>query len=192
MIKLLVPFIIFLLGLYISLNYSSHSFKDGFVGDDDNCPDLLVQQGTELHLLNTKKAKIPGVNPIKFENLEEYVEYLDWQNYHGIKCPVLHFQKQYDAQGQEIYKIKDYISDELDLPISQKYDAEISELMDANYNGNKNLHFQGYDKDNQYIGQYNKLDQKFNEDCKGINLNAMHTCWSGEEASKNAFPDKIN
>ena len=29
MIKLLVPFIVFLLGLYISLNYSSHSFKDG-------------------------------------------------------------------------------------------------------------------------------------------------------------------
>ena len=67
-----------------------------------------------------------------------------------------------------------------------------SELMDANYNGNKNLHFQGYDKDNQYIGQYNKLDEKFNENCKGLNLNAMHTCWSGEEASKSALPGKIN
>ena len=73
MIKLLVPFIIFLLGLYISLNYSSHSFKDGFVGDDDNCPDLLVQQGTELHLLNTKKAKIPGVNPIIIKSLESHI-----------------------------------------------------------------------------------------------------------------------
>ena len=82
MIKLIVPFIIFLIGVYISLNYSSQSFKDGFSSDTGDCPDLLIQQGTELHLLNTKKARIPGVNPVKFDNLEEYIEYLDWQNYH--------------------------------------------------------------------------------------------------------------
>ena len=190
MIELLVPLIVFLLGLYISLKYTSRSFKDGFIDKNDNCPDLLIQQGTELHLPNTRKAKIPGVNPVKFKNLEEYVEYLDWQNYHGIKCPVLHFQKQYDAQGQEIYKIKDNIAEQLDSPITQKYEAEVSELMDANYNGNINLHFQGYDKDNQYIGQYNKLDKKYEQDYNDMNINAMHTSWSGEQASKNAFPDK--
>ena len=192
MIKLIVPFIIFLIGVYISLNYSSQSFKDGFSSDTGDCPDLLIQQGTELHLLNTKKARIPGVNPVKFDNLEEYIEYLDWQNYHGIKCPVLHFEKQYDVQGQEIYRIKDNVSDELDLPISKKYDGELSNLIDANYNGNNTSHFQGYDKDNQYVGQYNKLDKNFKQECKGKNLNAMHTCWSGEEASKAEFPDKIN
>ena len=47
MIKLIVPFIIFLIGVYISLNYSSQSFKDGFSNETGDCPDLLIQQGTE-------------------------------------------------------------------------------------------------------------------------------------------------
>ena len=55
---------------------------------------------------NTKLAEIPGVNPITFDNLEEYVEFLDWQKSQGIRCPVLFLQKSIDSQGESIYSIR--------------------------------------------------------------------------------------
>lgn len=172
--------VMFLSGLYISCKYSSKQFNEGF-NVRENCPDLLVQKGSELHLLNSKKAEIPGVNPIKFNNLEEYTEFLDWQNNVGIHCPVLFFQKGYDAQGYGVYRIK---NDPIDDPIYNK-------VIDGNIDLKINKHFQGYDKDNQYIGQFNDLDSKFYENGKS-SLNAMNTNWLGEELSKSAFPDKNN
>ena len=68
----------------------------------------------------------------------------------------------------------------------------ISDIIDANNNGENNLHYQGFDKDNQYIGQFNHLDKFFETDCKKNTVNAMHTCWAGEGRSKSIFPDKIN
>ena len=187
--NLIVGITIFLLGLYVSCHYTSKSFKDGFYSKSD-CPDLLVQNGDGLQLLNSNKAKIPGVNPIRFNNLEEYVEFLNWQNGVGIKCPVLYFEKHYDAQGSEIYKIKDSPFDNIDLPENKK--MPISDIIDANNNGENNLHYQGFDKENQYIGQFNHLDKLFETDCKKNTVNAMHTCWAGEGRSKSIFPDKIN
>jgi len=187
--NLIVALTIFLLGLYVSCRYTSKSFKDGFYNKSD-CPDLLVQNGDGLQLLNSNKAKIPGINPVRFNNLEEYVEFLHWQNGVGIKCPVLYFEKNYDAQGSEIYKIKDSPFDNIDLPENKK--MPISDIIDANKNGKDNLHYQGYDKDNQYIGQFNHLDKFFETDCKKNTINAMHTCWKGEGRSKSVFPDKLN
>ena len=187
--NLIVAFTIFLLGFYVSCRYTSKSFKDGFYNKSD-CPDLLVQNGDGLQLLNSNKAKIPGINPVRFNNLEEYVEFLHWQNGVGIKCPVLYFEKHYDVQGSEIYKIKDSPFDNIDLPENKK--MPISDIIDANKNGKDNLHYQGYDKDNQYIGQFNRLDKFFEADCKKNSINAMHTCWAGEERSKSVFPDKLN
>ena len=55
--------------------------KEGFrkVDSKKSCPDLLVQKGTKIYLYNTNRAEVPGVNPITFNNLEEYTEFLDWQ-----------------------------------------------------------------------------------------------------------------
>ena len=186
--NLILAFTIFLLGLYVSCRYTSQTFKDGFYSKS-NCPDVLVQNGDGLQLLNSNKAKIPGVNPVKFNNLEEYVEFLQWQNGVGIKCPVLYFEKHYDVQGSEIYKIKDSPFDNIDLPENKK--MPISDIIDANKNGKDNLHYQGFDKDNQYIGQFNKLDKFFESDCKKKSINPMHTCWVGEGISKSRFPDKL-
>jgi len=66
--NLIVAFTIFLLGLYVSCRYTSKSFKDGFYNKSD-CPDLLVQNEDGLQLLNSNKAKIPGINPVRFNNL---------------------------------------------------------------------------------------------------------------------------
>ena len=70
------------------------------------CPNVLVQKGTVLFLYNTKLAPVPGVNPIRFENLEEYVEFMEWLRGQGIKCPVLFLQHSVSAQGESIYSIR--------------------------------------------------------------------------------------
>ena len=70
------------------------------------CPNLLIQKNKEIYLYNTKLAEVPGVNPIKFKNLEDYNEFLDWQKSQGIRCPVLYLQKSYNTQGQSVYKIR--------------------------------------------------------------------------------------
>jgi hypothetical protein len=179
MIKLMTILVIFILGLALHSAYKYKNHKEGF-DSKPRCPNLLIQKGSEIHLLNTKTAKIPGVNPIKFNNLEEYSEFVDWQNSVGIKCPVLHFQKSYNTQGYGVYKINK-------SPIEMPYEDEI---IDANINGGKNKHYQGFDTHNQYIGQYNKLD-KIVDECKNPSTNAMLTCWGGEEFSRNAYP-KLN
>jgi hypothetical protein len=51
-------------------------------------------------------AKVPGVNPVEFDNLEDYTEFLDWQRSQGIRCPVLFLQFSYNAQGDPTYKIR--------------------------------------------------------------------------------------
>ena len=87
MLKFLIITIVFLLGLYFTCKYTSQDIIEGFDLNTNSCPNILIQKGTELYLHNSKKAKIPGVNPIKFNNLEDYVEFLDWQRSQNIKCP---------------------------------------------------------------------------------------------------------
>ena len=66
-IKLAIIASIFLLGLYFVSTRKSGLIKitETFKGND--CPNLLIKKGKELHLTNTKKAKVPGVNPIIFK-----------------------------------------------------------------------------------------------------------------------------
>ena len=67
--KLIIIAIIFILGLLFCCNYKHSDFKEGFQSSSE-CPNLLVQKGKELHLIYSNKARIPGVNPIKFKNLD--------------------------------------------------------------------------------------------------------------------------
>lgn len=70
------------------------------------CPNLLIQKGTTLYLHNTNLAAIPGVNPIRFDNLEEYIEFIEWLRSQGIKCPILFLQHSINAQGESVYNIR--------------------------------------------------------------------------------------
>jgi hypothetical protein len=76
---------------------------EGFSSGGARCPNLLVQKGCKFYLTNTKLARVPGVNPVEFQNLEEYTEFLAWQRGAGIRCPVLYLQESYDAQGNRVY-----------------------------------------------------------------------------------------
>ena len=119
--KLFVIFCVFLLGAYVTSKHGPVSDKqiEGFENDDgagsssmiggvgeSRCPNMLIQKGTTLFLYNTKVAAVPGVNPIRFENLEEYVEFMDWLRGNGIKCPVLFLQHSVSTQGESVYSIR--------------------------------------------------------------------------------------
>ena len=80
--------VIFLAGMYTTLNYNSVQFKEGFEGQT-RCPDVLIQDGEQLILKNSSLAEVPGVNPVRFKNLEEYADFVQWQRSQGIHCPVL-------------------------------------------------------------------------------------------------------
>ena len=111
MYKLIVIGLVFLLGLYFisqSNNIETFTTDSSTSGEKiaENCSDVLIQKGSALFLYNSKRADIAGVNPIRFENLEEYVEFTEWQRSQGILCPILFLQHAYNAQGDSVYKAR--------------------------------------------------------------------------------------
>lgn len=88
---------------------NTSSIIEGYINSADNkkgfsCPDILLQKGIRYFLYNSKLAIVPGVNPIEFQNLEDYTEFMEWQRSKGIRCPVLFLQYSYNAQGDPVYK----------------------------------------------------------------------------------------
>ena len=111
--KILFFIAIFLGGMYFYTQYTGSKQIEGLTTMDGElrCPNLLIQKGSKYFLYNSNIAKVPGVNPIEFNNLEEYVEFLEWQRGAGIRCPVLYLQNTYDAQGERVYKIRPSVTE---------------------------------------------------------------------------------
>lgn len=173
MYREIIIIIVFLAGLIFCFSgkqntgkQNKKTIKENFIGTN-NCPNLLLQSGNEIFLFNSNRAHIPGVNPIKFNNLDEYVEFMKWQKQVGIKCPVLYLQHTYDAQNNLGWRP---LSNPLEpnagmltgpMPGSNQetllYDAN---RLDPPYN---EADFPAYDPENQYIGDSTPLDKMFNE-----------------------------
>ena len=102
--------IVFLAGIYFVAMYDTKTATEAFTVAP-RCPNMLIQKGSRFYLYNSNLAEVPGVNPIEFENLENYVEFIDWQRSQGIRCPVLYLQQSYDAQGQEVYKVRPSVTE---------------------------------------------------------------------------------
>uniref|UniRef100_A0A6C0D1R7 Uncharacterized protein n=1 Tax=viral metagenome TaxID=1070528 RepID=A0A6C0D1R7_9ZZZZ len=70
---------------------------EGFDNSNDQivnkCPTNLIKDGDKLLLYNPKLAKVPGVNPIHFNSLDEYSRYVEWQRANKVHCPVLKLDK---------------------------------------------------------------------------------------------------
>ncbi len=188
----IISIIIFLIGLYyICFNNTNYIESFDSAAVEKSCPDVLIQKDKELHLFNSKKAKIPGINPIIFHNLEEYVEFLEWQRSQGIYCNVLYLRQSYDAQGTEVYAMRPSPTDQqggLNYLPQEMADPSKSKLIDANrsdppYNTNS---YPGFDQDNQYIGLETPLDNITNSKANTISPNPMDSNWGG-----NAYTQKL-
>ena len=171
---------IFLMGLLFCSSYKHSDVVENFKsGGSSQCPNILVQRGDKLMLLNTKKGKIPGINPIYFNNLEEYTEFIQWQQAMKIKCPILYFQQTYTTQGEKGFRmLPDPIEKQAGLPSSHL--AQRQPLYDAGHDDppyNKNS-YPGADPDDQNIGVYTPLDKLYHSG-KRTSDNAMDTNWGG-------------
>ena len=205
--------VLFLIGLYICANYTREDLiREGFVPKGDmpppldksdspnhNCPNVLVQKGPKLFLYNSRKGPIPGVNPIQFENLEEYVEFTKWLKNQNIKCPILFLQHSYDAQDKPVYQFRpDPIDLQGGLPSNHKLNLDAENafsmrhpkevpLMDAGReNGDFNKgSYPSFDEANQYVGIDCPLDKMFNEkELARLSDNPMDSNWGGVKFSR--------
>jgi len=175
------------------MSYTSKDFREGF--DSGNCPNLLIQKGKELHLVNTTKAEVPGVNPITFQNLEDYVEYMEWMKANNIDCPVLFLQQTYNTQGERGYRIlPDPLDPQAGLPSNMDGMVTVAPLTklsnadrdDPPYNSNN---FPGFDPQNQYSGLFTPLDQIECTKESGVD-NPMCNNWNPEIASDHLLQGK--
>ena len=203
--------VVFLIGLYFYAKNAdptnAEGLTNGTTSDYSKCPNLLIQKGSRFYLYNSKKAQVPGVNPIEFDNLEDYTEFLDWQRSQGVRCPVLYLQESYDPQGNRVYKARPSVSEpQGGLPPSSQAPKGIASqkppimetalepvgdlaypnptlLVDATRNDppyNQNS-YPAYDQTSYYVGTTSPLDEmNFKQQSKGvISPNPMDPNWGG-------------
>ena len=201
--------LVFLIGLYFYAKCSDPKYAEGLTNNTSQvprCPDLLIQKGSKFFLYNSKVAQVPGVNPIEFENLEDYTEFLDWQRSQGIRCPVLYLQETYDAQGSRVYKVRPSVSEpQAGLPPSSASPIGIGSqvqpinetslepvgdlaypnptlLVDATRNDppyNKNS-YPAYDQSDYYVGTTTPLDgMNYQQERAPVSPDPMDPNWGG-------------
>lgn len=197
----LLALLVFLIGVYFYAKCADPKYTEGFTGQ--RCPDLLIQKDSRFYLYNSKLAQVPGVNPIEFDNLEDYTEFLDWQRSQGIRCPVLYLQATYDAQGNRVYKARPSVSEpQAGLPPSTLPPIGIASsgtppmlqtseqvlhpnptlLVDAAHNDPPYnwKGYPGYDQTSYYVGTTTPLDEMdAKQEQAPISPNPMDPNWGG-------------
>lgn len=198
--------IVFLIGLFFYAKTANPKYSEGLTNNLYNqrrCPNLLIQKGSRFYLYNSKLAQVPGVNPVEFDNLEDYTEFLDWQRSQGIRCPVLYLQESYDPQGNRVYKSRPSVSEpQAGLPpsIASSSGNMIMEsslgnpnalaypnptlLVDATRNDPPYNHnsYPAYDNTDYYVGTTTPLDGmniKQSLPTSGPSPDAMAPNWGG-------------
>jgi len=204
--KLIAILVAFLIGLYFCATHKHEDVVENFISGGYDCPNLLIQRGDSIMLLNRNKAIVPGVNPIRFGSLEEYVQFLKWQRSAGIRCPVLYFKQTYDTQGKMGYRmlpgpfdsnagLPSYMAANKHPHYNESGGAMLSPLA-AEMSGGQGvparlLHdatrddkpynqntYSGFDGDNQNIGTYTPLDKLFHSNA-AKSANPFDVNWAG-------------
>jgi hypothetical protein len=180
--------IIFFGGLYFYSYYANKpNLLEGLTTNNGElrCPNLLIQKGSKYYLYNSNIAQVPGVNPIEFNNLEEYTEFLEWQRGAGIRCPVLYVQNSYDAQGERVYKVRPSVTElEGGLPPTTPVSLPLkyTQLVDATRNDTPYNQggYPAYDQSSYYVGSITPLDMIKNSDYNMLySDNPMDPNWGG-------------
>lgn len=200
---LILIFAFFMLGLYYYANsykyYENMENKENkpITHSNVRCPNMLIEKDGGYYLYNSKLAIVPGVNPIKFNSLEEYSEFIEWQNSQNINCPILYLQYSTDAQNNELIQVKPSIFenqgglpsiDRDPLNKDSKEFIESNKILDATRDNNKKYNtnmLAGIDTHNQDIGLETSLDKMFYQ--KGeVSVNPMDPKWGGKKYTQTA------
>ena len=200
---LILIFAFFMLGLYYYANsykyYENMENKENkenkpITHSNVRCPNMLIEKDGGYYLYNSKLAIVPGVNPIKFNSLEEYSEFIEWQNSQNISCPILYLQYSTDAQNNELIQVKPSIFENqgglpsIDRDPLNKDSIESNKILDATRDNNKKYNtnmLAGIDTHNQDIGLETTLDKMFYQ--KGeVSVNPMDPKWGGKKYTQTA------
>ena len=156
--------------------------------DDVNgsCPDILVKYGSQLHLYNSKKPKQDGENPIVFNSMDDYIQYLETQRKSGTVCPILFLQKENDIQGNDVYRVRPSpFNTGAGLPLTTGLTRGVNKTpitvkdasREANYNTNQ---YAGFDPHGLYVGRVTNVDEiGTSTEKEKISDNPMDPNWGG-------------
>jgi hypothetical protein len=195
MLKNVLIILLFVMVTYFVLNYTSADFKEALTMPalNTNCPNVLIQKGSLLYLYNSKKKEVPGVNPVIFNNLEEYVEFVEFQRASGTICPVLYLQHSSEADGTESYKIRPGPTNlqgglsgvpASAFPYSPPPRKQITKLLDASHNDppyNVNS-YPGYDNSNVDQGEFTPdMMLDYVTASTGLSPDPMDPNWGGAD-----------
>jgi len=156
------------------------------------CPNILIKKGKSVYLYNSNEAKVPGVNPLQFDTLNDYTEFVEWQRSQNIKCPILYLEQTFDTQNNQVYSVKDNPFQQPDVTIANlsfnENNKNIAPLTDANLsNGTYNIgSYPAFDPLNQSIGEKPPLDNMY-RDATGKSANAMSKDWGGNAFTQAAL-----
>ena len=207
--KILAIIFIFLLGLFYYSNY--FKIYEGYSNNSDEkksssnlkCPNMLIEKDGKILLFNSNIAIKQDVNPIEFNNLEEYSEFIELQKSQNINCPVLYLQYTTDTQNNDLLQIKPSIfensgglptkkSQTLQNKFSNDYFDE-NKMLDATLDSTPNSKikfntgmFSGYDQYNQNIGATTPLDFLYVEKTEQ-SRNPMDPNWGGKKYTNTAL-----
>jgi hypothetical protein len=191
---------VFFIGIYV---YSTGkldaifaiSKKEGMTGEETpeqknlgaNCPDVLIRQGNNVLLYNSRIPVIKGMNPLVFANLDEYIVFSRNERIKGNNCPVLFLQHETDLQGNDVYRVRPHLFD-LQPGLPAQSAAQMAQspapIIDSNtdhppYNAGQ---YAGFDPMGLSVGVYTKLD-KIHESTAyqsgGLSDNPMDPNWGG-------------
>uniref|UniRef100_A0A6C0CN17 Uncharacterized protein n=1 Tax=viral metagenome TaxID=1070528 RepID=A0A6C0CN17_9ZZZZ len=181
--------IIFVLGIFVCLHpmFTREQMINMMNGehlekvDTPACPNMLIKSGSTLTLFNTRMPR-SETNPLYFDNLDAYLEYIQKQRVQGIRCPVLFLQEENNTQGQTVYRMRPSMNN-----LNPGVPIEPVEVADGSrdrppYNKNQ---FAGFDSHGQHVGQYTELDQ-IHDSTKSskISDNPMDPNWGGVTFSR--------
>lgn len=99
MLHIIIVIILLIIFIYVFTRYT-----EGLVGSE-TCPDMLIQKGSKYLLYNSYNPE-SSTNPLVFDNLAQYADYINAENEKGNKCPILFVQQVLGAQGESTYKIR--------------------------------------------------------------------------------------
>ena len=147
--------------ILLVLLYSSIS-RIGFENQSE-CPTLLVKSGTDILLFTD-----PRGDPIRFSNMDEYIDYVESQRAQGIDCSILVLQEEINDPAKE-------------------EPSKVAPVIDSNDDRNPNM-YSGFDPYGLQIGRYNKLDKILDSTAKPDQSDSpMDPNWGGVQHTQKAL-----
>lgn len=147
---------------------------------DINCPTALIRKGNKLMLYNRNAPEQEGSNPLPFNSMDGYINYLETQRKNNNECPVLYLQQETDIQGNDVMRIRpspfDLNAGTPTVPIVYGKNVD-SSLDNPPYNQGE---YAGFDPTSQNVGFPNDLDKIHNSTrLNPISDNPMDPNWGG-------------